>query len=135
MSARGGFVFDFFFQMKIATKISKRFRSHGHLAEMVFPDVSPRRTAHVRFALDGGEGSVRKCAHEFLLGDEEGNLFSGLPEGLCEFGRKDQRVVAAANGYPRNGIFGCNPGTSAVLRVPGPELEAVGFGVRDEELE
>src|SRR5208283_2421678 len=83
----------------------------------------------------GGDGAIGHAAGEGLIGDLKCDLSAVLPEAGGELVREEEGVVtplgAECLDRPASGL----PGQAEPGGVPLAEVEAVGPGLRDEQME
>jgi hypothetical protein len=96
-----------------------------HLPQVIAPVVGPVRPARVGLPLDGDDSTVAGLGDETGGRDQVGHLHAAFPEGLGEFVREEESVVAALFGEDFNGGGQTGPREGYPGLVPGAKDEAI----------
>ena len=102
---------------------------------MVAPGVGAGAAPGVGLAGDGGDGAIGHAAGEGLIGDLEGDALSGLPEAGSELVGEEESVVTPLGAEGLDRLASGLPGQADPGGVPLAEVEAVGAGLGDEQME
>lgn len=126
--------FQIFFYTQILSHGAQRVVCNSEFAQVILPCVGARAAPGIGLAGDGGDGAVGLAPGKGLVGNLEGDLFARLPEVGGKLMREEERVVAALAVQSLDGIGSVQPGQAEATGVPLTEVEAVGSGLRYEEM-
>ena len=134
----GGLIFvgvEVLFDAQVSAHVAEWFFGEGEFAQMIAPCIGTRAAPGVSLAGYGGDGSIRFAPGKGLVVHLEGDMLAGFPEGGGELVGEEEGEVAAlgAEGFHR--LLGGLPGQPNLRDVPFAELEAVGPGLRDEQMQ